>query len=166
VALRVPEQPRQDAAAGRDEVFMRRCLELAAQAGAAGEVPVGAVVVRGDAVIGEGFNLRETRRNPLRHAEIDAIDAAATALGTWRLSDCELFVTLEPCVMCAGAVHQARLKRVVFGALDPKAGAMGSLYRIHADERLNHRLPVTAGVLGTECGEILKEFFRTRRNPR
>jgi tRNA(adenine34) deaminase len=146
-----------------DETFMLQALELARQAGAMQEVPVGAIVVLDGTVIGQGLNLRETKQSPIRHAEIDAIEAACQTLGGWRLSNCELYVTLEPCIMCAGAIHQARLGRVVFGALDPKAGAMGSLYEIHRDARLNHRLPVTSGVLASECGNLLKDFFRQRR---
>ncbi|MCX6108658.1 MAG: tRNA adenosine(34) deaminase TadA [Proteobacteria bacterium] len=142
---------------------MAMALDLARQAALRGEVPVGAVIVKDGQLIASGANAREEFQDALRHAEIDAIGAACKQLGAWRLSGCTLYVTLEPCLMCAGAVHQARIDRVVFGAFDPKAGAMGSLYQVHADVRLNHRLPVTAGVLATECGEVLKAFFRARR---
>ena len=142
---------------------MRRALDLAAQAIALGEVPVGALIVRDGEVIASAFNLRETLQDATEHAETAAIRAACRRLGTWRLTGCELYVTLEPCLMCAGAIWQARLDRVVFGATDPKAGAMGSLYRVHEDQRLNHRLPVEGGVLADECGAMLKAFFRARR---
>ena len=147
----------------RDARFMRLALGEAEAARALGEVPIGCVVVKDDAVIASGHNLRETRRDATRHAEIEAITHACAAVEAWRLEGCELFVTLEPCLMCAGAIYQARVARVVFGALDPKAGAMGSLYRVHEDVRLNHRLPVVGGVLAAECGQILKDFFRARR---
>jgi len=142
---------------------MRAALAEADKARALGEVPIGAVVVKDGAIIGTGHNLRETRRSALRHAEIDAIEMACANVGAWRLLGCELYVTLEPCLMCAGAIYQARLDRVVFGALDPKAGAMGSLYRVHEDARLNHRLPVVKGVLAEECGQILRDFFKAKR---
>jgi tRNA(adenine34) deaminase len=148
----------------RDEAWMRVAYSLAETAAALGEVPVGAVVVHRDGrLLGTGFNLRETKQDALRHAEIEAIEHACRTLGAWRLSECDLYVTLEPCVMCAGAIHQARLNRVVYGAMDPKAGAMGSLYAIHEDQRLNHRLPVTTGVMGEACGLVLRDFFRARR---
>ena len=142
---------------------MRHALDLARAVAAQGEVPVGAVIVRDGQLVASGANGRETQQDAIRHAEIEAISRACQALGTWRLAGCELYVTLEPCLMCAGAIYQARLDRVVFGAFDPKAGAMGSLYKIHEDERLNHRLPVVGGVLATECGQVLKDFFRARR---
>lgn len=144
---------------------MEQALALARAAALAGEVPVGAVIVKDGQVIATGANAREQDQNAIRHAEMDAISAACHALQTWRLSGCTLYVTLEPCLMCAGAVHQARLDRVVFGALDPKAGAMGSLYKVHEDTRLNHRLPVTSGVMAAESAEVLREFFRARRKP-
>lgn len=147
----------------RDTQWMRLALDLAQQAANAGEVPIGAVIVHSDTVIGTGYNLRESMRDALRHAELDAIHSACKSLDAWRLVGCELFVTLEPCLMCAGAIYQARIERVVFGAFDPKAGAMGSLYRIHEDARLNHRLPVTGGVLEAECSNLLREFFRGKR---
>ena len=149
---------------GPNFVWMQRALALAAVAADRGEVPVGAVIVKDGALISEGYNLRETLRDATRHAEMIAIEAACLRLGAWRLEGCELYVTLEPCVMCAGAIWQARLSHVWFGAADPKGGAMGSLYRIHEDTRLNHRLPAEGGILGAECGRLLTDFFRARRS--
>jgi tRNA(adenine34) deaminase len=142
---------------------MRQALELARGAALKGEVPVGALVVKDGVVVGAGYNLRETKHDATEHAEMAAIRAACANLKTWRLSGCELYVTLEPCLMCAGAIYQARLDKVWYGATDPKAGAMGSLYKVHEDGRLNHRLPVEAGVLADECGQMLKDFFKARR---
>ncbi len=142
---------------------MRRALELAAQAGDFSEVPVGAVAVRDGVVIGEGFNRRETDRNPLAHAELIAMAKAAASLGAWRLTGVTLYVTLEPCAMCAGAMVQSRLARLVYGAADPKMGAGGSLYNLLEDERHNHRVEVVRGVLSDECGKLLEEFFRALR---
>ncbi len=146
-----------------DEKFMTRALELAASAAAAGEVPIGAVVVRDGEIVAEAANERETAAIATHHAEILVIDRACRSLSKWRLNDCELFVTLEPCTMCAGAIVLARFKRVVFGAFDPKAGAVGSLMNVLADERLNHQPEVVSGVLASDCGRILTEFFRARR---
>ncbi len=145
------------------ENWMREAIALANQAKDRNEVPVGAVVVKDNQIIGKGFNLRESLQNATKHAEMDAIVDACNHLGTWRLTGCELFVTLEPCLMCSGAIYQARLDRVWFGAHDPKAGAMGSLYTIHQDERLNHRLPAIGGILAKECGDLLRDFFRQKR---
>jgi tRNA(adenine34) deaminase len=142
-------------------------MELAiAEARAAlphGDVPVGAVVVRDGDVIASRHNERELTGDPTAHAEILALRDAATAVGTWRLDDCTLVVTLEPCPMCAGAMVNARLGRLVYGATDPKAGAVGSLMNLVADPRLNHRVPVTAGVRADACGRLLVEFFAARR---
>jgi tRNA(adenine34) deaminase len=124
---------------------------------------VGAVVVKNGVVIGEGWNLRETNRDALHHAEIMAIQEAAKNSSAWRLSDTTLYVTLEPCLMCAGPIYQASIPRLVFGAVDPKAGACRSLYQVHEDTRLNHRYLVQLGALAEQCSEILKEFFRGRR---
>jgi tRNA(adenine34) deaminase len=146
-----------------DIIFMRRALELAAQAAALGEVPVGCVVVHENQVISEAYNERETRPSALAHAELTALQAACEKLGRWRLTGCTLYVSLEPCVMCAGALVQARVDRVVYGARDPKAGAVESLYQVLNDARLNHRPQVTGGVLGAECGQVLSDFFRKRR---
>lgn len=147
----------------QDNIYMRRALELAARAAALGEVPVGALVVCENQVISEAYNERETRPSALAHAEIDALKLACQKLGRWRLSGCTLYVTLEPCVMCAGALVQARVDRVVYGARDVKAGAVESLYQVLSDARLNHRPVVLGGVLAEECGSLLSEFFRARR---
>jgi tRNA(adenine34) deaminase len=144
--------------------MMRRALELAREAKNLGEVPVGAVVVHGRRIISQAYNLRETLRDPTAHAERLALTWAGRALGTWRLDDCVLYVTLEPCAMCAGAIVLSRIARLVYGATDPKAGACKSLYRLVSDPRLNHRPEVIAGVLAAECGEILTEFFQERRS--
>lgn len=149
--------------AANTHLWMQIALSLAETAAARDEVPVGAVIVHEGKLIATGYNLRETHANPCAHAEIEAIEAACRTLGRWRLSDCDLYVTLEPCVMCAGAISQARLRHVYFGAMDPKAGAMGSLYKIHEDARLNHRLPVTSGLMAERCGAILTNFFRAKR---
>ena len=141
------------------ELFMRRALELAAQAAAEGDVPVGAVVVHEGQIVGEGRNTRERDNDPTGHAEVVALRAAASALGRWRLDDCALFVTLEPCTMCAGAVVGARIEHLVFGAWDEKAGAVGSLWDVVRDRRLNHRPQVTAEVLADESAELLRSFF-------
>ncbi|MBX6351384.1 MAG: nucleoside deaminase [Clostridia bacterium] len=143
---------------------MRRALALAREAARAGDVPVGAVVVGADGrLLGEGSNRREAEADPTAHAEIVALRAAARALGTWRLEGSTLYATLEPCPMCAGALVAARVRRLVFAARDPKAGAAGSLYNLVEDARLNHRLVVAAGVLADEAGELLRAFFRERR---
>jgi tRNA(adenine34) deaminase len=146
-----------------DLKWMHEALTLAKEAAQHGEVPVGAIIVRENRLIASGRNTREQRQEAVSHAETDAISMACRALSSWRLTGCTLYVTLEPCIMCAGAIYQARLERVVFGAMDPKAGAMGSLYRIHEDTRLNHRLPVEGGILADESSAVLKEFFRARR---
>lgn len=147
----------------QDNIYMRRALELARQAAAEGEVPVGALVVFENQIISEAYNERETRPSALAHAEIDAIRLATERRGQWRLTGCTLYVTLEPCVMCAGALVQARVDRVVYGARDPKAGAVESLYQVLSDTRLNHRPVVLGGVLAEECGRVLSDFFRSRR---
>lgn len=149
----------------RSVFFMTEALSLAKAAAALGEVPVGAVVVVGDDIVGRGHNRRETDADPLSHAELKAIAEASAWKKAWRLSDAELFVTLEPCTMCAGALIQARLQRVVFGAMDPKAGAVGSLYDVLADPRHNHRVEAEGGVLAEECGRVLKDFFAALRRP-
>ena len=146
-----------------DAAFMAQALAEAEAARGEGEVPVGAVVVCGGQVIGRGHNRREALADPTSHAEISAIGEAVGTRPSWRLDDCTLYVTLEPCIMCAGAIVQARVRRLVFGCLDPKGGAVRSLYRICDDPRLNHRVEVTEGVLAERCGEILKRFFATLR---
>ncbi|QKJ21064.1 nucleoside deaminase [Microbacterium hominis] len=143
---------------------MERALELAAEAGAAGEVPVGAVVRDATgAVIGEGRNLRETTHDPTAHAEIVALRQAAVAFDAWNLEGCTLVVTLEPCLMCAGAILQSRISRVVFGAWDDKAGAVGSVYDVLRDRRLPYRAEVVAGVGEGEASTLLRDFFDARR---
>jgi tRNA(adenine34) deaminase len=146
-----------------DERFLRLALDEARAAAREGEVPVGAVIVRDGQVVAAAHNQRETLRDPTAHAEMIAITQAATAVGAWRLEGCTLYVTLEPCPMCAGAIVQARVPRVVYGAADPKGGAVDTLYRLLTDDRLNHRVEVTSLVLAGECGAILTEFFRERR---
>jgi tRNA(adenine34) deaminase len=144
--------------------WMGRPLELAARAETAGDVPVGAVVVGpSDEVIGEGHNVREASQDPTGHAEIVAIREAARTLGSWRLIDCTLVVTLEPCVMCAGAMVLARLPVCVFGTWDPKAGACGSVWDVARDPRANHRVEVVGGVRQEECARLLLDFFAARR---
>jgi tRNA(adenine34) deaminase len=146
-----------------DERWMRAALETARECAASDDVPVGAVIVRGDDVLATGGNRREADQDPTAHAEMVAIRAAAAALGNWHLDGCTLYVTLEPCAMCAGAMVLARVDRVVFGANDPKAGFAGSLGNLLQDSRLNHRPAVIGGVLADECGELLRMFFRERR---
>lgn len=146
-----------------DARFMREALSGARRALTHGDVPVGAVVVMDGAVLARGRNARERDGDPTAHAEIVAIRRAARKLGSWRLGGCTLYVTLEPCAMCAGAVVLARLPRLVYGAADPKAGFTGSLGDLVRDPRLNHRVDVTDGVLEAECARILVEFFRERR---
>ena len=170
---RTPEEQR-----ALDERYMALALEEARAAGAMGEVPIGAVVVhepvdRGTRrplaeprVIARAHNRRETDRDPAGHAEFLAMKEASRVLDAWRLADCTVYVTLEPCIMCAGLMHQARVARCVYGAADQKAGAAGTLYDIHADARLNHQFQVTAGVREDECAELLRDFFRARRGKR
>lgn len=146
-----------------DEPFMREALSLAEQAALRGEVPVGAVLVLDGEIIGRGQNRPISSNDPTAHAEILAMRRAAEKLGNYRLTGATLYVTLEPCAMCMGAAVYARIERVVFGALDPKSGACGSVYSIGIDGRLNHRPRVTAGVLGEDAQRLLKEFFRSRR---
>ncbi|MDR2167256.1 MAG: tRNA adenosine(34) deaminase TadA [Clostridiales bacterium] len=146
-----------------DEKFMRHALGLARRAKARGEVPVGCVIVRAGQIIGAGYNLRNTGGNTLYHAEILAINRACRRLGDWRLDDCTIYVTLEPCPMCAGAILQARLPRLVFGAKNPKAGAAGSLLNLLDDGRFNHKVSIVEGVLQEECSALVKEFFASLR---
>jgi tRNA(adenine34) deaminase len=146
-----------------DERVMRLALEEARAAAAGGDVPVGAVIVRGDEILAREGNAREREQDPTAHAEILALRQASTAIGSWHLEGCAMVVTLEPCAMCAGAIVLARLDRLVFGASDPKAGFAGSLGDLVRDGRLNHEVDVTVGVLAEECGEILRSFFAERR---
>ena len=151
------------AAPGSDEAFMAEALAEARAATDHDDVPVGAVVVADGRIIARGHNQRELLADPTAHAEMIAITAAAEAMGTWRLTGATLFVTLEPCLMCAAAAIHARVDRVVFGADDPKAGAMGSLYELHRDTRLNHQPAVAPGVLAAESSALLREFFARQR---
>ena len=146
-----------------DERVMRLALDEARAAAAVGDVPVGAVIVRGDEVLARAGNAREREQDPTAHAEILVLRQAARAIGNWHLEGCTLYVTLEPCAMCAGALVLARLDRLVLGAPDPKAGFAGSLGDIVRDGRLNHEVEVTVGVLAEECGEVLRAFFAERR---
>jgi tRNA(adenine34) deaminase len=149
-----------------DELYMREALAEAALAAARGEVPVGAVAVHEGRIIGRGHNLRETARDPSAHAELIAMRAAAAYLSSWRLIDVSVYVTLEPCPMCAGAIVNARVPRVVYGADDPKAGAVRSLFTLLEDTRLNHRVDVVRGVLEDACAEQLRGFFQAIRQKR
>ena len=146
-----------------DEAFMRHALREAEKALEHDDVPIGAVVVKDEQVIGAGHNERELRQDPTAHAEMIALRAAAARLGSWRLLDCTLYVTLEPCAQCAGAIVLGRVPRVVYGTADPKAGAAGSVLDILAEPRLNHRPQVAGGVLAAECAALLVDFFRSRR---
>ncbi|SFC85316.1 tRNA adenosine(34) deaminase TadA [Collimonas sp. OK412] len=147
----------------RDAIYMQQAISQARNAWALGEVPVGALIVKEGQVIATGFNQPIGNHDPTAHAEIMALRAAATILGNYRLPGCEMYVTLEPCAMCAGAMLHARLARVVFGASDPKTGACGSVLNLFEQERLNHHTELTAGVMAEECGTLLKEFFAERR---
>ncbi len=156
-----PDEPGLEAA--RDLAMMRRALEEARKAYARGEVPVGAVVARGAEILAAAHNERETTKDPSAHAELLALRRAAGKLGSWRLTGCTLYATLEPCPMCAGALHAARISRLVYAAPDPKAGAAGTLYNLPADPRLNHTYPCTAGILQAEAAALLHTFFNERR---
>jgi tRNA(adenine34) deaminase len=145
------------------ERFMRAALREAEQALAEDEVPIGAVIVHEEKIIAAAHNQREGLHDPTAHAEMIAITQAAEALGDWRLENCLLYVTLEPCPMCAGAIIQARIPWVIYGAPDPKAGAVDTLYQLLRDPRLNHRCQTVAGVLGAECGSLLTQFFQAKR---
>jgi len=146
-----------------DSYWMGKALNLARKAERFAEVPIGAVIVRDNTIIGRGFNQRESRNDPSAHAEMIAIRQAARKLDAWRLSGTTLYVTLEPCPMCMGAILLARIERVVFGCFDPKGGAAGSLYNLAADPRFNHQTALTSGVRGEECSALLSDFFRKLR---
>jgi tRNA(adenine34) deaminase len=146
-----------------DLVMMRRAIDLAAAAAEAGEVPVAAVVYQDDRILAEAANNRQATADPTGHAELVAIREAGQALGHWHLNECSLAVTLEPCPMCAGAMVNARLGRLVYGADDPKAGACRTLYQIPTDQRLNHQVTVIGGVLADPCAQLLRDFFECRR---
>jgi tRNA(adenine34) deaminase len=147
----------------QDFAFMRVALEEAARAPAIGEVPIGAVMVRGDQILARAHNYRELWQDPTAHAEVIAIRAAATTLSTWRLTETTLYVTVEPCSMCIGAIILARIPRVVFGAWDPKAGACGSVFDLPSESKLNHRVMVTGGVLEQESQALIQKFFKELR---
>lgn len=147
----------------QDTGFMREALAEAIAAQALGEVPIGAVIVHAGQIVGRGRNLRETSQDPTTHAEMVAIRQAAVTLGSWRLLDTTLYVTLEPCVMCMGAIILARIPRLVYACRDPRVGAVGSIYDFSVDERFNHRVEVTEGVLGDECSALLSSFFQKLR---
>ena len=157
------EQDNSEETAAEDLRFMRLALEEAAAAAEEGEVPIGAVVVCGGEVVSRAHNRREEDADPAAHAEFLAMEEAARALGRWRLSGCTVYVTLEPCLMCAGLMVNARVDRCVYGASDPKGGALGTLFDVSHDERLNHAFEVTSGVLADEAAEQLRTFFRARR---
>jgi tRNA(adenine34) deaminase len=159
----IPPDTETDAARAVDVAFMVRALELARLAEAAGEVPVGAVIVRDGAIVAEGWNRPIGTNDPTAHAEMVALRAAGQALGTYRLTGTTLYVTLEPCAMCASAMVHARVRRLVFAATDPRAGAAGSVFNIVQHPSLNHRLECTGGVLAAECGTLLRQFFLSRR---
>jgi len=152
-----------DAHSRNHEHFMRIALNAARMAAESGEVPVGAVIERGGEVIAVAGNEREEKKDPTAHAEMIAIRQAARSLGSWRLQGCTIYVTIEPCPMCAGAIYQARIERLVYGAPDEKAGAAGTLMDITRDPRLNHQTEVTAGILDDECAAVMREFFSGRR---
>ena len=146
-----------------DERYMRAAIEAAKIAEENGDVPIGAVIVHESKIIGRAYNQREQLQDPTAHAEIIALTQAAAALENWHLHDCTMYVTLEPCCMCAGALVLSRIDRLVYGCDDPKSGACGSLYNIVEDTRLNHRLKVTSGILAEDCGQQLQEFFEQKR---
>ena len=146
-----------------DQEYMQIALELAQEAAQAGEVPVGALVVKDGEIVGRGYNSPNTLHDPSAHAEIRALRDAASHLGNYRLVGCTLYVTLEPCAMCAGAIQHARIARLVFGAADPKTGACGSVVDLMAEARLNHHADVTGNVMAAECGQLLSDFFAARR---
>ncbi len=145
------------------ENYMRKALGQARKAAALGEVPIGCVIVYEGKIIGRGYNRRNTDKNTLAHAEITAIRKASKVMGDWRLEDCTLYVTLEPCQMCAGAIVQARIPQVIIGCMNPKAGCAGSLYNLLEDERFNHQVQVERGVLEEDCSKVLKDFFAQLR---
>ncbi|QDC43797.1 tRNA adenosine(34) deaminase TadA [Methylophilus medardicus] len=147
----------------QDEDFMRLAMAMANEAASLGEVPVGAIVVKDGQVIGQGRNAPISLNDPTAHAEIQAMRAAAQLLGNYRLVDCTLYVTLEPCAMCSGAIQHARIARLVYGASDPKTGCCGSVVNLMAEQKLNHHCTVSGGILATECGALLSDFFRQRR---
>lgn len=159
------ENQTQEIGANFDVKMMKRALDLARKSESIGEVPIGAVITdKNGKIIAQSTNLRETKCTVLGHAEMAAIHRACKALGSWRLTDCTMYVTLEPCFMCAGALVQSRIGRVVFGTRDPKGGALATMATLGNDSRLNHQFEITEGILAEECGNILKDFFKKKRN--
>ena len=148
------------------EKFIKEALKEAEKAAAMGEVPIGAVVVKDGIIIGRGHNKTETAKDPTAHAEMEAIRAASAALGGWRLLGCDMYVTAEPCSMCAGAIVWSRIENLYIGTMDPKAGACGSVFNIVQEDKLNHQVNVTTGILQEECSRLLKDFFRSLRRTR
>lgn len=148
----------------KDEYYMNFAIKQAQKAFEINETPVGAIIVYNDKIIAEGFNKRNTIKNPLAHAEIIAINQAANYIGDWRLEQCHMYITLEPCPMCAGAIVQSRIPKIIFGAKNPKAGCAGSIINLLQIEKLNHQVEIVSGILETECSVILKEFFKQFRN--
>jgi tRNA(adenine34) deaminase len=148
----------------KNEFYMKEALKEAQKAEDIGEIPIGAIIVKDEKIVGRGYNKRETEKVSLYHAEIIAIENACKTLGGWRLTDCELYVTIEPCVMCAGAIYQSRISKVYFGAFDKKAGAFGSLYDFSEDDRLNHLVKIENGLLHEECSQMIKLFFKKLRS--
>ncbi len=146
-----------------DEYYMLQALKEAKKAQAIDEVPVGAVIIRNDKIIARGHNRREATQDPTAHAEIIAIRKACKKLGVWRLDGCQLYVTIEPCTMCAGTILWTRLDRIVYGAQDPKGGALGSSYNLFEQKNLNHHPAITGGVLAKECGQLVSDFFKNKR---
>lgn len=146
-----------------DEKYMMEALKQAKKAYAIGEVPIGCVIVHKDKIIGRGYNKRNTKRTTLAHAELVAIERASKIIGDWRLEDCDMYVTLEPCQMCSGALVQARIKRVVIGTMNPKAGCAGSILNLLQMEEFNHQVEIETGVMESECTDILQEFFKELR---
>lgn len=147
----------------KDEKYMKEAIKQAKKAYDINEVPIGCVIVYEDKIIGRGYNRRTTDKNPLAHAELIAIKKASKKMGDWRLEDCTLYVTLEPCQMCSGAIVQARVKRVVVGCMNPKAGCAGSILNLLQEERFNHQVELETGVLGEECSQMMKNFFKELR---
>lgn len=148
----------------QDEYFMWQALKESQKAYNLDEVPIGALIVQNNKIVGRGHNMRETQKNPILHAEIVAIQDASVKLGGWRLPNCTLYVTIEPCPMCAGAILQSRINRLVYGAPDLKAGCAGTLYNLLEDARFNHRTEVISGILKDDCASIIKQFFAGKRN--
>ncbi len=147
----------------QDELYMKKALHQARRAALLGEIPIGCVIVSGGRIVARGFNQRKTRRSTLAHAEITAIDRASRKLGDWRLEGCTMYVTLEPCQMCAGALVQSRIDRVVIGTMNPKAGCAGSILNILQMPQFNHQVEITYGVLQEECSQVLQDFFKDLR---